>query len=168
MFHTPPLVAAVFLLATLPVCLWVAHADLSRLKIPNRAVMALFGIYAVLGLALALGTDWTVSDWAWRFLHLVVVLLIGMALNALSLIGAGDAKFAAAMAPFVALRDWDAALALFPLMLLLCWLLHRVARATAGPRLAVGWASWSSGKRFPMGVALSATLLLYLGLCAAA
>jgi prepilin peptidase CpaA len=53
------------------------------------------------------------------------------------------------------------------LMFLLGWSLHRVARATAGPRLAVGWESWSSGKRYPMGVTISATLLAYLALCAA-
>ena len=165
---TPPLVALLLMIGALPICLWVAHADLSRLKIPNRAVAALLALYALGGLALALLTGWTLADWGWRWAHLVVVLPIGMALNAASLIGAGDAKFAAAAAPFVALSDWTTLMGLFPLMLLLCWLLHRLARATAGPRLATGWVSWSSGKRFPMGVALGATLLAYLGMCAAA
>jgi prepilin peptidase CpaA len=125
-------------------------------------------VFLVLGLALVLLTDWTFGDWAWRCTHLVVVLLVGMALNAASLIGAGDAKFAAAAAPFVALSDWRTLLWLYPLTLLACWLLHRIARATAGPRLAPDWLSWSSGKRFPMGVAIGATLLAYLGICAAA
>lgn len=165
---TPPLVALGFLLGALPICLWVAHADLSRLKIPNRAVMALLALYALGGLALALLAGWPLADWGWRWTHLVAVLPVGMALNAASLVGAGDAKFAAAAAPYVALSDWGTIAGLFPLMLLLCWLLHRLARATAGPRLAAGWASWSSGKRFPMGVALGATLLAYLGLAAAA
>lgn len=165
---TPPVVAAVFLLGALPVCLWAAYVDLSRLKIPNKSVMTLFGVYVVAGLALVVLDQWSLSDYAWRFSHLVAVLLLGMAMNAAYLIGAGDAKFAAAAAPFIALSDWMTLLGLFPLMLLTCWLLHRLARVTAGPRLAEGWVSWSSGKRFPMGVALGATLLVYLGLCATA
>lgn len=165
---TPAAVALVFLLLALPICLWVVHADLSRLKIPNPAVGALVGVYAVAGLAMVALGWWGLGDWAWRWTHLVVILLLGMAMNAVYLIGAGDAKFAAAAAPFVALSDWATVLSLFPLLLLTCWLLHRLARATAGPRLAEGWASWTSGKRFPMGLALAATLLVYLGLAAAA
>ena len=165
---TPVPVALAFLLLSLPICLWVVHADLSRLKIPNCAVMALVAVYAVAGLAMVALGWWGVGDWAWRWTHLAAILLLGMAMNAASLIGAGDAKFAAAAAPFVALSDWATVLSLFPLLLLLCWLLHRLARATAGPRLAAGWVSWSSGKRFPMGLALAATLLVYLGLAASA
>jgi prepilin peptidase CpaA len=165
---TPPLVALGLGLAALPVCVWAAWVDLSRMKIPNNSVLALAGVFLVLGLALVLLTDWTFGDWAWRWTHLVVVLLVGMALNAASLIGAGDAKLAAAAAPFVALSDWRTLLWLYPLTLLVCWLLHRIARATVGPRLAPDWLSWSSGKRFPMGVAIGATLLAYLAICAAA
>ena len=43
---TPAAVALVFLLLALPICLWVVHADLSRLKIPNPAVAALVAVYA--------------------------------------------------------------------------------------------------------------------------
>jgi prepilin peptidase CpaA len=130
--------------------------------------MTLLGLFVGGGLALVLVGQWGLIEWAWRLSHLVVVLLLGMAMTAAGLVGAGDAKFAAAAAPFIAFSDWETLLGLFPLMLLTCWILHRLARVTAGPRLAVGWESWSSGKRFPMGVALGATLLVYLGLCAAA
>jgi prepilin peptidase CpaA len=165
---TPPLVATVFLLGALPISLWVAHSDLSRLKIPNRAVLAMAALFVVAGLALVLAGQWALADWSWRLLHLVVVLLIGMGLNFLSMIGAGDAKLLAAVAPFFALSDWGAWLMLMFAVFLVGWSLHRLARATAGPRLAEGWESWSSGKRFPMGVTISGTLLAYLGLCAAA
>ena len=87
-------------------------------------------------------------------------------LNAASLIGAGDAKLAAAAAPFVALSDWRTLLWLYPLTLLVCWLLHRLAKHTVGRQLAPGWVSWESGKRFPMGIALAVTLLAYLGMAA--
>jgi prepilin peptidase CpaA len=165
---TPPVVALWLGLAALPVCLWAAWSDLARMKIPNRSVLALLGVYLVLGLALVAFADWTWADWAWRLSHLVVVLLAGMGLNAMGLVGAGDAKFAAAAAPFVALADWLTLLWLYPLVLLASWLLHRLARATLGRRLAPHWVSWSSGKRFPMGVALAGTLLAYLALAAAA
>lgn len=161
--HTPQAVAALLLLGALPVCVWAAVVDLSRLKIPNRAVLALAAVFAVLGAAAAVAGWWGWGDYLWRWPNLVVLLLLGMLLNAASLIGAGDAKLAAAAAPFVAAADWPVMLWLFPLMLLLCWLLHRLARATVGPRLAAGWLSWSSGKKFPMGVTIAATLLVYLG-----
>lgn len=164
---TPPDVALWLGLGALFPSLWAARTDLARMKIPNPSVLALVGVYLVLGLLLVFATGWTLSDWAWRWTHLVVVLLVGMALNALSLVGAGDAKFAAAAAPYVALSDWQMLLWLYPAVLLLCWVLHRIARASFGRRLAPGWESWSSGKRFPMGVALAATLLAYLALAAA-
>lgn len=164
---TPPLVATLFLLGALPIAFWVAYADLSRLKIPNRAVMATVALFVAGGLGLVLADQWTLADWAWRLSHLVVVLLVTMLLNFLSMMGAGDAKFLAAVAPFFAVADWGVGLVLMFATFLICWTLHRVARATAGPRLAVGWESWSSGKRFPMGVTIAATWLAYLGLCAA-
>jgi prepilin peptidase CpaA len=164
---TPPLVALWLLLGALPVCAWAAHSDLSRMKIPNRSVMALGGVFAALGLALLPLEGWTLADWGWRWTHLAVVLVLGMVLNALNLLGAGDAKLTAAAAPFVAVSDGATILWLFALMLLSCWLLHRLALVTAGPRLAPHWVSWTSGRRFPMGVAIGATLLGYLALAAA-
>ena len=59
-------------------------------------------------------------------------------------------------------------LTLFPAMLILCWALHRVARLTTGPRIVPEWASWTSGRRFPMGVVIVTTLLAYLAICAVA
>ena len=149
------------LIATAPICAWVAWSDLARLKIPNVAVLALVVVFAVLGL-LAMSP----AEWAWRWAHLAVILVVGMAMNAIGAMGAGDAKFLAAAAPFVALAD----LALVGFILagsfLAAFVLHRVARATPLRRLAPGWASWQSGKRFPMGVPLGATLVIYLALAA--
>ena len=62
-----------FLLIAVPVGLWVAYTDLSRMKITNAAVVALFAGYAVLGLlALPLQT------YLWGYAHLAVVLVIGI------------------------------------------------------------------------------------------
>jgi prepilin peptidase CpaA len=164
---TPPTVALVLLLGALPVCAWAAYVDLSRMKIPNRAVAALAMVFFVAGLLLLPLDSWSLGDWAWRWIHLVVVLLIGMALNAVYLIGAGDAKFAAAAAPFVALSDLGTLLWLYVASVLLCWLLHSIARHSFGPRLAPGWVSWTTGKRFPMGLALGVALVAYLAVAAA-
>lgn len=150
-----------FLLIAVPVGLWVAYTDLSRMKITNAAVVTLFAGYAVLGL-LAL----PLQDYLWGYAHLAVVLVIGIALNAIGGVGAGDAKFAAAAAPMIALADAGIVLYLFGLSLLLGWALHRIARLTPLRRLAPDWASWTSGRRFPMGLPLSITLVAYLALAA--
>jgi prepilin peptidase CpaA len=46
------------------------------------------------------------------------------------------------------------------------FLTHRLARISPLRRLAPDWASWHSGRRFPMGLALGPALALYLGLAA--
>ncbi len=165
---TPALVALAFLIGAAPVVLWVSFTDLSRMRIPNRAVLALLGLFALGGLALAARGEWGWGDWAWRWANLAVVLAAGMALNAVGLVGAGDAKLAAAAAPFVAVADLGTVLILYAGMVLLAWVLHRIAKHSFGPRVWPDWTSWTSGKRFPMGVAIGATLLAYLGLAAAA
>ena len=165
---TPPTVALWLLLGALPICTWAAYVDLARMKIPNRAVLALAAVFFVVGLALLPLDDWSLADWGWRWTHLVVVLLIGMALNAVYLIGAGDAKFAAAAASFIAVSDLGSLLWLYLLSLIGCWILHSIAKRSFGPRLASGWVSWTTGKRFPMGVALGVTLVAYLALAASA
>lgn len=165
---TPPPVALLLLLGALPVCLWVAVSDLSRMRIPNVAVLALAGVFVAGGLAALPAEGWTLADWGWRWANLAVVLLAGIALNAVGGVGAGDAKFAAAAAPFVAARDAGSMALLLAGALLVAWAAHRLARATVGPALLPSWRSWSSGKRFPMGVALAGALLAYLALAATA
>jgi len=165
---TPPLVALCFLLGALPICLWAGYTDLSQMRIPNRAVLLLAGVFAVGGLALLPLEGWTISDWAWRWTHLLVILILGMFLNLVWLLGAGDAKLAAAAAPFVALADWRDFLSIFLAAMLICWFVHRTAMVTVGRRFAPDWASWHSGKRFPMGVVFGTALLAYLAFAAAA
>ena len=47
----PALLGLMFLPFAAVISVWVAISDMSRMKIPNKAVMALFGVYAVVGLA---------------------------------------------------------------------------------------------------------------------
>ena len=75
-----------FLPFAIPISIWAALSDMKTMKIPNRAVLALFGVFVVVGL-IALPFD----QYLWRFSHLAVILLIGFILSTLGLIGAGDA-----------------------------------------------------------------------------
>ncbi len=104
------------------------------------------------------------DEYLWRYLHLIVVLVIGFLLNLARALGAGDAKFAAAMAPFFALSDWSFVLFLFAGVLIVAFVTHRLFRAIpAVRRLTPHWESWTR-KDFPMGLALSGTLIAYFAL----
>lgn len=141
----------------LPICAYIMFTDMKGMKIPNHAVMALFAVFVVVGLV-ALPFD----AYLWRYVHLIVVLTAGIALNAGGALGAGDAKFAAAAAPIIHLGDLRFVMALFAANLLAAFVTHRLAKSTALRRMAPDWQSWTSGAKFPMGMALGGTLALYL------
>jgi prepilin peptidase CpaA len=155
-----------FLPFVLPICVWVALSDLRAMRIPNVAVLALAGVFLGIGLVLVLGLGaWTFETYLWRLAALGIVLVIGFVISSLGLVGAGDAKFAAAMAPFVAPGDGLFFLMLFALVLIGSWITHRTAgRVPALRRATADWASWDQGKLFPMGVALAGALAIYLAL----
>lgn len=147
------------MLGAAPIAIWVVWSDLASMKIPNKAVLALIGVYAVIG-AMTL----PLAVFAWSWLHLPVVLLIGFALNMLGGFGAGDAKFAAAMAPFVALGDTVSFALILSLLAVGTFITHRMARMVPVLRSATpGWASWDH-KGFPFGIALAPALILYLAM----
>ncbi|MEM9342114.1 MAG: prepilin peptidase [Pseudomonadota bacterium] len=149
--------ALVFLITTFPICVWVAWSDMSRMKIPNMAVYALFGLFVVLGLFLL-----PFSEYLWRFAQAFGVLVVGFVMNvALRMVGAGDAKFAAAMAPFVDPRDPVLMLMVYASVLLAAFATHRLFRAVPAMRAGFpGWKSWENPK-FPMGLALAGSLSIY-------
>jgi prepilin peptidase CpaA len=161
-FALSPAAALWFLVPALPVCLWAAWSDMATMKIPNKAVLALIGVFAVVGVvALPL------ADYGWRWAHLAVVLVAGFILSSARLLGAGDAKFAAAMAPFVALPDAGRFLLLLAGVTIAAFVLHRTARAMPALRARTAhWESWTRGRQFPMGLALGPALIFYLGLAA--
>lgn len=160
-FDMPARAALWFFLTTLPVCFWVMLSDLRAMRIPNKAVLTLFGLYLLVGV-------WVLPLplFLMQLLNLVVVLLIGFVLNAGGVFGAGDAKFAAAAAPFVLLGDARFVMILLAVNLLAAFLTHRIAGRTPLRQLAPGWESWERKKDFPMGLSLGSTLSIYLGLAA--
>lgn len=149
--------AWLFLPFVLPICIWVAWSDLRIMKIPNKAVGALLAVFVLLGL-LVMPFD----TYLWRLAQFGIVLLAGVVLNAAGALGAGDAKFAAAAAPFIALGDLRLLLALYAANLLAAFLTHRIAKNTKLRTLAPDWKSWTVGPDFPMGFSLGGTLAIYI------
>mgnify|MGYP003631641048 FL=1 len=149
--------AAWLLIAALPISVFVAWNDMRVMKIPNLAVGALVIGFAIFG---AIALPFSVYIWQWT--HLVVVLLVGLVLNAAGVLGAGDAKFAAAAAPFILLGD----LTLFAWIFTACtftgFITHRIVMYSPLRRLVPEWESWTAGRRFPMGLPLGMTLVFYL------
>nr|WP_245398737.1 prepilin peptidase [Oceaniglobus trochenteri] len=146
-----------FLPFVTPICVWVAWNDMAFMKIPNKAVMALFAVYLVIG-----PIAFPLELWLWQWLNLVVVLAVGFVMNMAGGLGAGDAKFAAAAAPFVLVQDAASLLFLFAAVTLAAFATHRGAKHFAPLRnLVPDWASWTN-RKFPMGFPLAGTLLIYL------
>ncbi|MEO3415541.1 prepilin peptidase [Roseovarius sp. CAU 1744] len=146
-----------FLPFVLPICVWVAWTDLSLMLIRNKAVVTLVAVFLVVGLiALPL------PEYPWRLVTMFIVLLIGIAINAAGLAGAGDAKFIAAAAPFIDPGDAVILCMLFAANLVAAVTAHRIAKNTGLRNLAPNWESWSRPEKFPMGFSLGGTLAIYL------
>ncbi|RZW00918.1 MAG: hypothetical protein EX266_13525 [Rhodobacteraceae bacterium] len=148
--------AAWFLPFVLPITIWVSWSDMATMKIPNKAVLALLIVFAVIGLiALPFG------EYLWRWSHFAVILIISFVLSSLGLMGAGDAKYMSAMAPFIALRDAYPFMFLLGATVIVAFVIHRAARASSLRQRYPDWESWTR-KEFPMGFALAPALLFYL------
>jgi prepilin peptidase CpaA len=148
-----------FLPFVLPICFYTAFTDLREMRITNQTVVVLAAVFVCVGLLVL-----PLPDYAMRLVQMVAILVIGILLNAAGAIGAGDAKFAAAAAPFIAPGDVRLLLAIFAANLLAGYLTHRMAKYTALRRIAPGWQSWHAGSKFPMGLSLGGTLAIYLTL----
>lgn len=154
-----PTQAAWFLPFAAPLCLYVVWSDLRAMKIPTWSTDLLALVFVVLGVFLL--PVW--PDYVLRFAHFGVVLAVGIGMNAMGALGAGDAKFMASAAPFVALEDAGAVLILLAVSLAAAFAVHRLCRAIPVVRGRVPhWQSWGESSRFPMGFPLGVTLMLYL------
>ncbi|MEO9778728.1 MAG: prepilin peptidase [Sedimentitalea sp.] len=146
-----------FLPFVLPICFYVALTDLRDMRITNQAVLLLAAVFLIVGLFVM-----PLSTYGTRLLQLGMVLIIGIVLNAAGAVGAGDAKFAAAAAPFVAIGDLRLLIAIFAANLLAAFATHRFVKYTPLRRVAPDWKSWDVGWKFPMGLSLGGTLAIYL------
>ena len=148
--------AAWFLPFVVPITVWVSWSDMATMKIPNKAVLALLLVFAVVGLVAL-----PFTEYLWRWLHFAVILAVGFVISSAGLMGAGDAKYAAAMAPFVARADAVPFMYLLAATILGALILHRLARASAVRDHFADWESWTH-HAFPMGFALAPALMFYL------
>lgn len=151
--------AALFLPFVAPLCLWVIWSDLSRMKIPNAANFALVAVFVLLGLLVL-----DPGSFGWRLLQLVIVLALAFLANIIGMMGAGDSKFLAAAAPFVAPSDTVSILFLLAAITLCAVAVHRAAKKSTLRQMAPGWESWKNDEKFPMGFALGGTLIAYLAM----
>ncbi len=146
-----------FLPFVIAIGIWVSWSDMKFMKIPNKAVMALAAVWVVVGIFVV-----PFDLWLWGLALGTATLVVTFLATVAGLIGAGDAKFAAAMAPFFVTADPRFVMALFSACLLGAFFGHRGMRLVTPFRTATAdWASWTN-KDFPMGLALSGTLILYL------
>jgi prepilin peptidase CpaA len=153
----PLIPSLAFLPFTLLIGIWVAWSDMRFMKIPNLSVIALIAVYVVVGVLVL-----PLKLWAIGLGLGVATLVVLFVANAAGLIGAGDAKFAAAMAPFFVMSDYRAVMGLLAGCLLGAFAAHRLMRAIPAIRRASpDWQSWAHQK-FPMGLALAGMLNFYL------
>ena len=148
--------------AMLPLMALCAWYDLKSLRIPNWLVLAVLAVFLLTGLW---GLPFDV--FVWRIGQGAAVLLIGFGLFSLGAVGGGDAKMAAALAPFVALRDIGSVLILYAVVTLVLLLALRLAMQFARHR-TTGWMAVDQYARpprervFPMGLIFAITIVIYL------
>ncbi len=154
--------AAIWLLiVAFPISVYVMISDLRSMRIPNLAVLALMLGFGIVGFFV-----FDLVQYLWQWTHFVVVLAVCVALYALKVLGAGDAKFTAAAAPFFMTADLGMVLFLFPACIFGGFFAHRIAKNSPLQRLAPEWESWKDKQRFPMGFPLGLTLIFYLAIAA--
>ncbi len=119
-------------------------------------------VYFMIGLLLVFLEKMTMSMWLWGWALFAIVMVIAFVVSSLSMVGAGDAKFAAAMAPFFVGAPAGLLFGLFCASLLAAFFSHRIMRAIPPVRAATAdWASWTN-RQFPMGLGLAGALAVYL------
>ena len=152
---------SILLLFVVPICAWICWTDLKFMKIPNQAVYATAAVWLIVGFLI-----FPFEPWAWRWVNLIVVLVIGFVLHLAANVGAGDVKFAAAAAPFFKVDHLSFILPLFAAFLLGAFFGHRILRAIpAVQRMTPDWVSWKR-QDFPMGLALAGTFVAYVAFIA--
>ncbi len=149
-----------FLIFVAPLCIYVAWNDLRAMKIPTWSTDALALVFVVVGIFVL-----PFTEYLWRYAHFGVVLVIAILANAMGAMGAGDSKFLASAAPFVALDDAGFILMLLGAGMLAGVIIHRAAKSIGPVRnLVPHWESWHQGRRFPMGFPMAAILIVYLAI----
>jgi len=149
-----------FLIFVAPLCLYVAWNDLRAMKIPTWSTDALAIVFVIVGIFVM-----PFTDYLWRYAHFGIVLVLAILANAIGAMGAGDSKFLASAAPFVAVEDAGLVFMILAAAMFIGFFVHRGARAIKPIRnLVPDWESWNQVKRFPLGFPMGVVLIIYLAL----
>jgi prepilin peptidase CpaA len=153
-----PTDAMILLIPVLPISIWAAWSDLKRMKIPNTSVLAMAAVWPLLGWFLV-----PMSAWLWGFALMAIVFVAGFLLYLTGTFGAGDAKFAAAMAGLFVGGNIGEILLIIFLCMIGSLAVHRLLRSLPVVRNATpDWESWTKRRYFPFGLALSSIVVVYL------
>lgn len=161
MLALDPGAARVFLPFVFLIGLYVSWSDLRAMRIPNASVVILALVFVLIGPFVL-----PFEVYGFRLIHLAAMLLCGIIMTALRVMGAGDAKFIAAAAPFIAIADLRVVLMILAATMMAAFATHRLIKHSPLRRLAPDWESWNRTRDFPMGTALSTTLTVYVALAA--
>jgi prepilin peptidase CpaA len=153
-----PTDAMILLVPVLPIAIWAAVSDLKRMKIPNTAVIAMAAVWPLLGWYLV-----PMTAWFWGFAIMAIVFVAGFLLYLTGTFGAGDAKFAAAIAGLFVGGNIGEILLIIFVSMIGSLTLHRILRSLPFIRNATpDWESWTRRRYFPFGMALSVIVVFYL------
>lgn len=150
--------ALILLVPVLPIALWAAVSDLKRMKIPNKAVIAMAAVWPLIGWYLV-----PLDAWLWGFAIMAVVFVAGFLLYLTGTFGAGDAKYSAAMAGLFVGGNIGEILLITFVSMIGSLILHRILRSLSFVRNATpDWESWTRRRFFPFGLSLSCIVVFYL------
>ncbi|MEM1375455.1 MAG: prepilin peptidase [Pseudomonadota bacterium] len=157
----PDRAALVFLIVMVPVWFYMAWYDMARLKILNGLVLFVLGVFIFLG---PLVLPWPV--YLGQILQGAAVLGVCLVLYVAGTMGGGDAKFIAAASPYFMREDALLIVILFTACGVGAFVAHRMSLILGADRAVPLWASWRSGRRFPLGYALGGVVSAYLAIAA--
>lgn len=146
----------IFLFALLPFIWIAAYTDLHSMLLKNWMTATVALLFLPLGLALL-----PFDEFIYR---LGIMFAVGVVLTFMGLLkafGMGDAKYIAALTPYIAPEDYFSVLLVLSFTnLFALGLIGAASRIAAVRALTPHWKSWSA-KHLPMGLSISATALFY-------
>jgi prepilin peptidase CpaA len=128
------------------------------MRIPNVACYSLFIGFLLLGPLI-----FDLNEYGIRIAQGIIMLIVGFFATSIGLVGGGDAKFTAALAPYVALTQIFPFVFIIGIMSIVSIVLHKLVGVTPGLKnLIKDWDSWNTHGMFPFGVTLAGSLIVYL------
>lgn len=145
-----------------PLSLLIAYIDLRDLRIPNWAVLAVFGLFLLAALpVLPWGLD--VETFLWRLFYGVATFFAGFGIYSIAggRIGAGDLKLLAVLAPFMSAEILVAFAIVYVLVSLVGLILYLATRMVFAGKPS-GMKGIDTRGYFPAGILLGISMAVVL------